>query len=333
MTTLTTLIPAYKKEYLAEVFLGLRRQSFRDFCVVLSDDSPGDEISGLVAGGHFGNLLDGLDLTVVRGPKNARLNTRSLLERWNGSSPLVHIHLDDDVVYPDFYRQHVDAHAAGRYSVSVSRRWYANNDTRPAYGNEPPAVVAASPLRVVPVEADVLLRTMIPTCDNWLGEFTNMVMTAASARLWPQAPVQGLNYYGWMDVGFALTVVQSAPLAFIRDHLSVFRQHAQQTTHHVQHHGGRVSSMAWAACALHAWREGRIDYAQCANAVMITVKECLRKFGEDDPVINRFFELVQAHGARLDALHDAFAPFWRALLASHPATAAQAAPAVESALA
>jgi len=67
MTTLTTLIPAYKKEYLAEVFLGLRRQSWRDFRVVLSDDSPGDEISGLIAGGHFGQLLDGLDLTVVRG--------------------------------------------------------------------------------------------------------------------------------------------------------------------------------------------------------------------------------------------------------------------------
>ena len=321
MTQLTTLIPAYKKEYLAEVFLGLRRQSWRDFRVVLSDDSPGDEITGLIAAGHFGQLLDGLDLSVVRGPKNARLNTRSLLERWNGSTPLVHIHLDDDVVYPDFYRQHVDAHASGRYSVSVSRRWYANNDTRPAYNNEPPRAVAASPLRVVPVEADLLFRSMLPTCDNWLGEFTNMVMTAESARLWPTAPTEGMNYYGWMDVGFALTAVQSAPLAFIRDHLSVFRQHAQQTTHHVQHHGGRVSSMAWAACALQAWREGRIDYAQAANAIMITVKECLKKFGESDPVINRFFELVQAHGAKLDRLYEAFAPFWRELLASHPATA------------
>jgi len=324
MTTLTTLIPAYKKDYLADTFLGLARQSFRDFKVILSDDSPGDEISALIASGHFGRLLERIDLTVVRGPKNARLNMRSLLERWGGATPLVHLHLDDDVVYPDFYRQHVETHASGTFSATVSRRWYANEDTRPAYNNEPPAVVAASPLRVVPVGADVLFRTMIPTCDNWLGEFTNLVMTADSARRWPGAPTEGMNYYGWMDVGFALTVVQHAPIAFIRDHLSVFRQHAQQTTHNVRHHGGRVSSMAWAACALQAWREGRIDYAQAAGAIMMTVKECLKKFGEDDEVVNRFFTLVQVHGASLDRLYEAFAPFWRELLASHPATAPSA---------
>ena len=48
MATITTLIPAYKKEFLGEVFLGLRRQSFKDFRIVLSDDSPGDEISSLI---------------------------------------------------------------------------------------------------------------------------------------------------------------------------------------------------------------------------------------------------------------------------------------------
>jgi hypothetical protein len=332
MTTLTTLIPAYKKEYLAEVFLGLRRQSFRDFRVVLSDDSPGDEITGLIAARHFGNLLDGLDLTVIRGPKNARLNTRSLVERFGNASPLLHLHLDDDVIFPDFYRQHVEAHASGRFSASVSRRWYSNDDSRPAYNNEPPRCVAANPLRVVAVDADTLFRTMVPTCDNWLGEFSNMVITAESARLWPGAPATGMNYYGWPDVGFALTVVQSAPLAYIRDHLSVFRQHAQQTTHHMHNQGGRVSSMAWAACALQAWHEGRIDYAQAANAIVITVRDCLKRFGDSDAVINRFLELVQVHGAQLERLYQAFAPFWRELLASHPATAPRAL-AVEPALA
>ena len=83
----------------------------------------------------------------------------------------------------------------------------------------------------------------------------------------------------------------------------------------------RHASGHGAACALQAWREGRVDYAQAANAIMLTVRECLRKFGESDPVVNRFFELVQGHGAQLDRLYNAFAPFWRELLASHPATA------------
>ena len=45
MPTITTLIPAYKKEILGEILLGLARQTFRDFRVILSDDSPGDEIT------------------------------------------------------------------------------------------------------------------------------------------------------------------------------------------------------------------------------------------------------------------------------------------------
>ena len=43
MSLLTTLIPAYKKDYLAELFLGLRHQRFKDFRGILSDDTPGAE--------------------------------------------------------------------------------------------------------------------------------------------------------------------------------------------------------------------------------------------------------------------------------------------------
>ena len=74
MTLITTLIPAYKKDYLAELFLGLRHQTCKDFKVILSDDSPDDEITRLIRDGHYAALLSKLDLTVVRGPKNARKN-------------------------------------------------------------------------------------------------------------------------------------------------------------------------------------------------------------------------------------------------------------------
>jgi hypothetical protein len=36
MSQITTLIPAYKKEFLGDVILGLRRQSFQDFKVIIS---------------------------------------------------------------------------------------------------------------------------------------------------------------------------------------------------------------------------------------------------------------------------------------------------------
>ena len=56
MPTITTLIPAYKKEFLGETLLGLARQTFRDFRVIVSDDSPGDEITQLIQSGHYGDL-------------------------------------------------------------------------------------------------------------------------------------------------------------------------------------------------------------------------------------------------------------------------------------
>jgi glycosyltransferase involved in cell wall biosynthesis len=60
MPTITTLIPAYKKEYLGETLLGLARQTFRDFRVVISDDSPDDEITHLVRSGHYGEIARSL---------------------------------------------------------------------------------------------------------------------------------------------------------------------------------------------------------------------------------------------------------------------------------
>ncbi len=321
MPTITTLIPAYKKEFLGETLLGLARQTFRDFRVIVSDDSPGDEITHLIESGHFGDLGRTLDLQVVRGPKNARMNHQALIDRWASSSPFVHLQLDDDVVFPEFYSAHMAAHQTGRFSASVSRRWVTHGDTRPVMGiNQPPAV-ARSPLMYVPVDADTLFRTMVPTCNNWIGEFSHMVMSAQGARAYPRPPVDDLSYYGWLDVGSVLSAVQEAPLVIVRDHLGIFRQHAAQTTHHMRSSIGRVSSMAWVTTALLAWREGRITPADVVTAITWNVRQCLERFGEEDPVMNEFFDLIQAHGGNLERLYAAYKPFWLRVLASHPATA------------
>jgi len=332
MATLTTLIPAYKKEHLAEMFAGLARQTFRDFKVIVSDDSPGDEITALIRDGAFGRVTANLDLQVVRGPKNARLNYQQLLDLWNFGSPYVHMQLDDDAIYPDFYRTHLAAHATGLFGVSVSRRWITHDDIRPVHGINLPRCVSDSPLLFVPVHEKDLFSSMVPTCNNWVGEFSNMVMSAAGVSRFPTPPSDGLSYYGWPDVGFLLESIQHLPMVYIRDHLGIFRQHAQQSTNRVINHSGRVSGMAWIAAALHAWQEQRISYPEAVNAIMYTVGECLRKFGEDDPVINEMYDLVQQHGASLADLHARFTPYWLRVLASHPSTdAATFAPAAERA--
>lgn len=323
MATITTLIPAYKKDYLGEVFLGLQRQTCKDFRVIVSDDSPGDEITALIGHGHFGALLKGLDLQVVRGPKNARLNHDALIAHWQHSSPYVHLHMDDDLIYPEFYAAHLAAHAGGRYSASVSRRWYSHLDTRPVHGVALPEFVVCSPLQVVPVDERELFSSMVPHCHNWMGEFSNMLISADALACWPKPPTQGLNYFGWVDVGFLLSAVQLAPIAVLRDHLGVFRQHPEQTTHRMHAHGGVVSNLAWVTYALQAWKEGRIGYAEAVGSISFMVMHCLKLFGEDSPVVNRFYDMVQTQGRDLDILYRAYTPFWLDLLTRHPSTLPQ----------
>ncbi len=319
MSTITTLIPAYRKQFLADTLLGLARQTYRDFRVIISDDSPGDEIMQLIRMGHFGDLTKTFDLQIVRGSKNTRLNQQALLDLWAESSPYVHIQLDGDVIFPEFYCSHMAAHQAGSFSVSISRRWTSDDDTRPTRGIDLPSIVEASPLMHVPLSAKALFQTMVPACDNWIGESSNMVMSAVGARAYPKPPIDDLSYYGSLDVGFVLTAVQQAPVVVLRDHLGAFRQHAGQNTHHLHPPVGRLESMAWATTALLAWREGHISPADAFTVLARNAHECLGYFGEEDPVINEFFDLIQTHSGNLEHLYAAYKPFWLWVIASERA--------------
>ena len=321
MPLITTLIPAFKPEFLGDVFAGLLRQDCRDFHVVLSDDSPGQRITAMIGAGEWGDAPRRLGLEVLPGPGHARLNQRALIDHWDGRTPFVHMHLDDDVIYPSFYRQHLGAQAGGRYSVSVSRRWMSQQDLAPAQGFGLPAFIEASPQLCVPIDDQTLFQSMLPSCDNWLGEFSNMLISAEGAAAWPRPRTDGANYLGWPDVGFLLEAVQRAPLLVLREYLGVFRRHPSQTTHHPHNHGGRVSWLAWATYALLAWKDGWIAAEQAVHAISITVKRCLERFGDADPVINRFYDLVQHEGRGLPRLHAAYMPFWAELLASDRSTA------------
>ena len=319
MSLLTTLIPAYKKDYLGELFLGLRHQRFKDFRIILSDDSPGAEITAMIRDGQFQALLANLDVLVVRGPQNARLNHQALLDLWGGQTPLVHFHLDDDVIYPDFYQAHVDVHAGRRVAATISRRWLSASDGRPALSVPLPAFVVADERRVVEFGADDLFATTVAVCENWLGELSNMVFSADGARHYPQPSAQGLNYYGLLDIGFLLEASRHMPLACVREHLGVFRQHPQQTTHNRRSHGARIAFLAWIAYALAGWREGRIDAAQAVNAIALASHRALQHMA-DDEVVLEYLTLLERHSNDLGALCAAFTGFWHRLLASQPAT-------------
>jgi hypothetical protein len=326
MTLLTTLIPAYKSEHLADLFLGLRTQSRTDFRVVLSDDSPGAIITEQIRRGAFDALIERLDLTVVQGPRRGAFqNIRHLLLHCGTQTPLVHLHMDDDVIYPDFYRMHAMAHGSMALGASVSQRWLTGPDGRPVAALPLPAVVEQQPHRVLAIEADAMFATTIPQCQNWLGEFSNCVLSQAAVQRLLDARIGGLSYYGLADIGVLLDVSQQAPIAFLRDHLSGFRSHPQQNTAKSQSHGLKCGYLAWVALALGAHDIGRIDDPQLMSALAITVNHCIQRYA-GDPTLAEFFALVQAHAQQPDALRAAFGGYWQRLLQTDTDSASQLQP-------
>lgn len=321
MTLLTTLIPAYKPEHLGDTLESLRRQSLRDFRVVISDDSPGGAITEMIRDGRWRAATDTLDLLVVRGPGNARLNHQRLLDLWDGSSALVHLLMDDDVIFPSFYETHVRALGRGDFALSASARWFSQVNATPASAPPLPAFINESPLHEVPVHADQLYQSVVVPCNNWVGELSNMLWTARGIANYPRPPVRGLNYYGLLDIGSVLHAVEDLPMVFVREHLGVFRQHGNQTTHSVGQHCHRVAMLMWAAAALHAWDQGHIDAAGALHAIGTTVRRCLQVYPETDPVMNAFYHRVQNGGRQgIAGVHAAFTPWWLSLLHGHRAT-------------
>jgi len=319
MTAITTLIPAYKPDYLGETLLGLRRQSFRDFRVVVSDDSPGAVITDMIRDRRFGAATDGLDLTVVRGPGDARRNHEQLLDLWNRTTPFVHLLMDDDVPFPEFYRIHLQAHVREKFSVTASARWLSKNDATPGWSLPLPAFIEDSSQHIVSVDAAQLFESVIPACQNWVGELSNMLWSAEAAARYPRASsAEGLSYCGLLDIGAVLETISMRPLGFIREYLGVFRQHGGQTSVSVGSQGHKRGTVVWAAYALHAWAQGRVDDRAAVRAISTTVRRCLDSYGEGDPVLDEFYDLVQQRGGCLADLHAGFSAFWQQRLAPRP---------------
>lgn len=321
MTQITTLIPAYKKEYLGPLFLALRRQSFKDFKVIISDDSPGGVITDMIRNKHWGNLTAELNITVVRGPQNARRNHEQLLDLWAGQTPLVHFNLDDDLIYPEFYRTHVAAHMAAPCCASVSQRWLSHDDGVPAWTLPLPDFVHECNGHVLQPTTSELFDSTVGTCQNWLGELSNMVFSAEGAALYPRPPANDLSYYGLLDVGALLHASQHLPVTFIREYLGVFRQNDQQTTQQATTtHGGRVGFLAWVTYALAAWRDGLISPQTAISAIGVATQRIVHHFSQD-PVMAGYFHLLDNKAGSLDELYLAYRDFWLSLLASAPGTA------------
>jgi hypothetical protein len=318
MTAIVTLIPAYKTDYLGDLFTGLISQKMKDFKVILSDDSPYGEVTEKIRSGVYGNLKELLNIVVVRGPcQGANKNIQYLINEWGEIAPFAHIHLDDDIIYPDFYRAHLQANSSGNFSASVSLRWVTNPDGIPDQEYSIPKLIETDNAHIIEINSNYLFNSTIPNCVNWVGEFTNILIQKKYARSYLDLQMSNISYYGLDDIGLILDISRKAPIAIIRDHLSAFRRNPQQSTAKPMSFGIKCGHLAWCALAISAWEEGRISDAVALQSLNIALNRTAHLYA-DDKHIAIFLELAKIKNIDLETFSNRFKSIWSQFLMGHP---------------
>lgn len=280
---ITTLIPAFKPQFLPQLLNALKHQTYRPARVIISDDSPEQVFVTALRGIQGTSLVRELNLAVVAGPRLGGLrNVQHLLDVWSEKTELFHILCDDDLIYPDFYRWHVVAQGAG-YRCTVSRRWTTDEVGQPlAILNEPNGVRCAAQA-IISLSARELFPSVIATANNWLGEVSNVVMHRELADLYRDSTLEGISYNGLEDIGTFLRASTRQPIGLITQFLGMFRRHADQNTANQSRRIIKLGHAAWIALALASERAGYLTREQAQQCIVhVGHHTCLKYATEPD---------------------------------------------------
>jgi hypothetical protein len=315
---ITTLIPAYKPQYLPELLNSLRLQTRPAKQIVFSDDSPNGEFRAALFSDTLAPLRAGLDIECHEGPRHGGgyANMLRLLDIWAGRSELFHLMLDDDVVYPEFYERHLVAHASADISCSVSRRWTANDQGFPLQGQPVPPAVATNANRLLTLDAGFVFMTTAIECKNWFGEFSNAVFRGTTAPVLLKPEFGGVSYAGLWDLGAFMAASLQAPVGYLQDHLGYFRTSPAGNSSKFFGPYMKGAHLGYAALVLGGERIGKYTPEQARGAYGVLAQAMAQRYGSQDDM-KPFIALLPQMAAG-DALAEAsFIELWHAFLRSH----------------
>jgi hypothetical protein len=300
-----TLVPAFKVQYLPHLLASLERQTVKADAVLLSDDSPGGDFLRALQSDEYTERCRALNLHVVQGPRQgAYANVRQLVAQWTRRSRYVHLLLDDDVAYPEFYERHLAMHEAGDFRLTTSLRWQADETGLPLERARVPVAVLRHGSKRLTVDAAMAFATSVGEGMNWFGEFSNMVLRADLVPFLVQPHLAGVPLIGLEDLGAVLAASVQGPVGLLNENLGFFRTSPQQNTRQVQSQVMKLSTCAWVPLALAGQRLGLLDDNQVRRCVNVIAPMTLARYAADADL----------------------RPFWQALAALAGGNAAAAAP-------
>jgi hypothetical protein len=298
----------------------LNNQTYKNFKVLLSDDSPDGRVTLLLRSEPFKPLLEPMDVTIMEGPREgAYKNMTHLLQVWDGATDLFHVLLDDDGIYPKFYEYHVGVHSSPGVVCSISRRWTAQVAGLPVTMLFPPSEVESNMARAFVIDPNLLFKTVVPHCNNWLGELSNTVMNKELASLSLLREMNGIPFMGMQDLGigdiaFFLQASTTHNVVFIQDYLGFFRVNPHQHTAQLQSHGLKEALLGWVPIAIASMQMNRVSRQEAFSAIK-RIEAAVRHSYPKDEEMNKFANLFAGYSDLTDELVERFCVLWRAFLA------------------
>jgi hypothetical protein len=292
---IATLIPAYRLDYFTFAINSVLRQTVKPGLIIVSDDSPNGEISTLIESGDWPGILKtkNIVLQVVAGPrkKSAYLNLMNLCEVWDNQTEFFHFLFDDDYIFPLFYQKHLLVLTKNDLMASVSRRWQGDTLGQVIGAFNIPNFIENSEGKQMSIEPSALFKSVVPQCDNWLGEYSNTLFHKTSMDALKAPELGGYSTYGLDDIGIFLSLGKDRKLGFINEHLGFFRSHENQNTGNLDNPDFLAAHLAWIPIAMGSEKLGLINKDDKDKVIKNILNTVINRYQKSDvyDIISGFF--------------------------------------------
>lgn len=309
---ITTLIPAYKPTFIDELLISLVTQSFKQFKVIISDDSPDQVVTAVIKSKQLAHITQQLNLEIVTGPQSGGFsNIYHLVRTHANDSEFFHLLFDDDVIYPTFYESHLREHMAKRSLVSVSPRWTANETGQPIAQSMD---YVTSQALSQSFSAHNIAKHMVAIGTNKLGEFSHFLYRKEAANILLNPTIDGISYFGLDDIGSIVHATIEQEGIWIPQALGFFRTHKHQNTQNTQNDTIKCAHFAWIALAISCLERGWITEPQAWQCIRKMQGKIQMRFSQDALGI-KMLEVIANHLNHFHEFKQAFLGIWDEYLA------------------
>jgi hypothetical protein len=279
---ITCLIPAFKIQYVMTLFRSLANQKIKPVRIIVSDDTPNNDFLKWIEEKKL-ELSEWINVESYEGPKEGHYKNIEFLISLYQKKPTTHFHVfhDDDLIFPDFYYQHLKALEQNQAICQVSRRWISEESGIPLSADDIPKEILNLGQHSIEISKDLVATSYIRSGVNWLGElsfavFDNSFLNHSDQfHYFENIPLSGLN-----DIGSFLKASLVGKLVFLDHYLGTMRR-TQSSLTGTKGYTFSLAILAKINFAILAIQHNALSAAGLKHAVQETIRFWHHYYGEN----------------------------------------------------